>query len=600
MKRIELTRRDLIKYAGISSIMISSWGISSCAEDEDPNFTFEHGVASGDPTESSVILWTRVSRTNFRDIHDDEQLSGTYDANVSWRVATDESFANVVNSGSTKVGSETDFTLKVDAQNLQSNTKYFYQFTVGPNSSVIGKTKTLPSGTVDQVKLAVVSCSNYASGYFNVYKEIAQMGDLDAIIHLGDYIYEYADSGYGSLRKLEPTHELINLADYRMRHALHKKDSNSQQMHASLPMIAVWDDHEVANDTWLSGAENHDATTEGNFAARKASAIKAYFEWMPIRPVTPGVDGRIYRQFKFGDLVNLLMLDTRQAGRDQQLSYASFLTTDGSFDAEKFQTALASTTRTMLGAEQKTWLKESLSSSIETWQVLGSQVLMMKNNLPSAVLLPDPLAPLVEFAEYGQIATAFQTYSFFLGNGVDNDKDSMLAAGLTEEQWQLATNPEKTKYLDTSAYPFIPYNLDAWDGYYYEREEIYATSKALNKNLIVLSGDTHNAWAGRLVDQSNEVVGIQYATASVSAPGFDSTLNYDLQTVRATEPGVVQIIDDLDYINMREKGVMVVTFTPEAAQAEWKFISTVESETYTIETSVGKVLTSKIGEKTIS
>ena len=600
MKRIGLTRRDLIKYAGISSIVISSWGISSCAEDEDPNFTFEHGVASGDPTESSVILWTRVSRTNFRDIHDDEQLSGIADANVSWRVATDESFTNVVNSGSTTVGSETDFTLKVDAQNLQSNTKYFYQFTVGPNSSVIGKTKTLPSGTVDQVKLAVVSCSNYASGYFNVYKEIAQMGDLDAVIHLGDYIYEYADSGYGSLRKLEPTHELINLADYRMRHALHKKDSNSQQMHASLPMIAVWDDHEVANDTWISGAENHDATTEGNFAARKASAIKAYFEWMPIRPVTPGVDGRIYRQFKFGDLVNLLMLDTRQAGRDQQLSYASFLTTDGSFDAEKFQTELASTTRTMLGAEQKTWLKESLSSSIETWQVLGSQVLMMKNNLPSAVLLPDPLAPLVEFTEYGQIATAFQTYSFFLGNGVDNDKDSMLAAGLTEEQWQLATNPEKTKYLDTSAYPFIPYNLDAWDGYYYEREEIYATSKALNKNLIVLSGDTHNAWAGRLVDQSNEVVGIQYATASVSAPGFDSTLNYDLQTVRATEPGVVQIIDDLDYINMREKGVMVVTFTPEAAQAEWKFISTVESETYTIETSVGKVLTSKIGEKTIS
>ena len=600
MKRIGLTRRDLIKYAGISSIVISSWGISSCAEDEDPNFTFEHGVASGDPTESSVILWTRVSRTNFRDIHDDEQLSGIADANVSWRVATDESFTNVVNSGSTTVGSETDFTLKVDAQNLQSNTKYFYQFTVGPNSSVVGKTKTLPSGTVDRVKLAVVSCSNYASGYFNVYKEIAQMGDLDAVIHLGDYIYEYADSGYGSLRKLEPTHELINLADYRMRHALHKKDSNSQQMHASLPMIAVWDDHEVANDTWISGAENHDATTEGNFAARKASAIKAYFEWMPIRPVTPGVDGRIYRQFKFGDLVNLLMLDTRQAGRDQQLSYASFLTTDGSFDAEKFQTELASTTRTMLGAEQKTWLKESLSSSIETWQVLGSQVLMMKNNLPSAVLLPDPLAPLVEFTEYGQIATAFQTYSFFLGNGVDNDKDSMLAAGLTEEQWQLATNPEKTKYLDTSAYPFIPYNLDAWDGYYYEREEIYATSKALNKNLIVLSGDTHNAWAGRLVDQSNEVVGIQYATASVSAPGFDSTLNYDLQTVRATEPGVVQIVDDLDYINMREKGVMLVTFTPEAAQAEWKFISTVESETYTIETSVGKVLTSKIGEKTIS
>lgn len=580
--------------------MISSWGISSCAEDEDPNFTFEHGVASGDPTESSVILWTRVSRTNFRDIHDDEQLSGIADANVSWRVATDESFTNVVNSGSTTVGSETDFTLKVDAQNLQSNTKYFYQFTVGPNSSVVGKTKTLPSGTVDRVKLAVVSCSNYASGYFNVYKEIAQMGDLDAVIHLGDYIYEYADSGYGSLRKLEPTHELINLADYRMRHALHKKDSNSQQMHASLPMIAVWDDHEVANDTWISGAENHDATTEGNFAARKASAIKAYFEWMPIRPVTPGVDSRVYRQFKFGDLVNLLMLDTRQAGRDQQLSYASFLTADGSFDAEKFQTELASTTRTMLGAEQITWLKESLSSSIETWQVLGSQVLMMKNNLPSAVLLPDPLAPLVEFAEYGQIATAFQTYSFFLGNGVDNDKDSMLAAGLTEEQWQLATNPEKTKYLDTSAYPFIPYNLDAWDGYYYEREEIYATSKALNKNLIVLSGDTHNAWAGRLVDQSNEVVGIQYATASVSAPGFDSTLNYDLQTVRATEPGVVQIVDDLDYINMREKGVMVVTFTPEAAQAEWKFISTVESETYTIETSVGKVLTSKIGEKTIS
>ena len=575
MKRIGLTRRDLIKYAGISSIVISSWGISSCAEDEDPNFTFEHGVASGDPTESSVILWTRVSRTNFRDIHDDEQLSGIADANVSWRVATDESFTNVVNSGSTTVGSETDFTLKVDAQNLQSNTKYFYQFTVGPNSSVVGKTKTLPSGTVDRVKLAVVSCSNYASGYFNVYKEIAQMGDLDAVIHLGDYIYEYADSGYGSLRKLEPTHELINLADYRMRHALHKKDSNSQQMHASLPMIAVWDDHEVANDTWISGAENHDATTEGNFAARKASAIKAYFEWMPIRPVTPGVDGRIYRQFKFGDLVNLLMLDTRQAGRDQQLSYASFLTADGSFDAEKFQTELASTTRTMLGAEQKTWLKESLSSSIETWQVLGSQVLMMKNNLPSAVLLPDPLAPLVEFTEYGQIATAFQTYSFFLGNGVDNDKDSMLAAGLTEEQWQLATNPEKTKYLDTSAYPFIPYNLDAWDGYYYEREEIYATSKALNKNLIVLSGDTHNAWAGRLVDQSNEVVGIQYATASVSAPGFDSTLNYDLQTVRATEPGVVQIVDDLDYINMREKGVMVVTFTPEAAQAEWKFISTV-------------------------
>ena len=312
-----ITRRHFLSLTakGIGVAVVSK-GLMGCSSDNDDDtapivpVNFAQGVASGDPLATAVILWTRATPV-------DESFSG--DVTISWEVATDEDFANIVNSGEAPTNAQRDYTLKVDAQDLSANTQYFYRFRSGDTTSVTGVTKTLPQGEVSSVKLAMMSCSNYPTGYFNVYDMVANETDLDAVLHLGDYIYEYAREGYASEnaaalgREVLPEGEILTLSDYRMRYAQYRSDASLQLVHQRVPFICVWDDHEVTNDAYRDGAENHQED-EGDYETRKMEALQAYFEWMPIRPVVEGDNEIINRSFAFGNLVDLMMLDTRIVG----------------------------------------------------------------------------------------------------------------------------------------------------------------------------------------------------------------------------------------------------------------------------------------------
>lgn len=315
---------------------------------------FYHGVASGDPTDSSVILWTRVTP----DTINSNPIS------VSWRIATDTGMTSVVASGNTQTDLNKDLTVKVDVKNLQSNTCYYYDFSTLGFNSIRGRTKTAPKGDTDSLRFAVVSCSNYEHGYFNAYRKITQRNDVDAIIHLGDYIYEYETGGYSaniSGRSNDPLNEIISLTDYRLRYSHYRLDEDLMRLHQQYPFITIWDDHESANDSYMDGAENHDTGNEGSWYTRKSNAKKAYFEWMPVRE-KGGADSSIYRKFSYGDLFNLYMLDTRLEGRVEQVGATSPLINDPS--------------RTLLGSTQYNWLVNELTSSTTKWNVLGQQVMI--------------------------------------------------------------------------------------------------------------------------------------------------------------------------------------------------------------------------------
>ncbi|WP_430460017.1 alkaline phosphatase D family protein [Thalassolituus sp. LLYu03] len=340
-----------------------SFAMSSTPVDDTINpGEFNYGVASGDPRSDRVILWTHF------------QPEVLLPVTVEWRVATDEAMTQVVRSGTFRTSDERDYTVKVDADGLTAGTQYFYQFHVQNKYSAVGRTRTAPEGDLAQARFAVVSCSSYAHGYFNVYRALANRNDLDAVLHLGDYIYEYGQNEYDEIllrskRPLAPSHEITTLSDYRRRHAYYKLDDDLQAVHQRHAFITVWDDHEFANDSNAYGAENHN-DGEGDWNDRKAAAKQAYFEWMPIRENS---DGSITRTLSYGNLLDLLMLDTRIEGR--------MLPPSG---ADK-QTEAKDSNRTLLGFEQEAWLHNQLQTSTAQWKILGQQVMIAQRyfiNLP--------------------------------------------------------------------------------------------------------------------------------------------------------------------------------------------------------------------------
>jgi alkaline phosphatase D len=329
--------------------------IDGFAQATDP--VFRHGVASGDPLVDRVILWTRVT-----------PRAPTGSATVSWQVARDATFRQVVSRGETQTGAARDFTVKVDAAGLQPGTTYYYRFESLGARSAIGRARTLPRDGVSRLRLGVVSCSNLPQGYFNAYACLARRADLDAVLHLGDYIYEYANEQYGDGTRLgripSPNKEMVALQDYRDRHAQYKADPDSQEIHRQHPFIVVWDDHEFTNNAWSGGAQNH-SVDEGDWRVRRAAAAQAYYEWMPIREGAQTKQSRIYRTFRFGDLATLFMLDTRVVGRDEQA-------------AREDTTTIESPGRQLLGPEQEGWLAEQMVTSVRnqaTWNLLGQQVM---------------------------------------------------------------------------------------------------------------------------------------------------------------------------------------------------------------------------------
>lgn len=539
------SRRQFIRDFTYTTVAVTgSLALSACGGNNHTALNFLHGVASGDPLSDRVILWTRVTPSNANDANDFQ---------VNWEIASDEAFAKVLKAGSLTTSAARDFTLKVDVTGLSANSVYFYRFSYDATRSAVGRTKTLPVGTVDQVKLAVLSCSNYPAGYFNVYAEVAKLNELDAAIHLGDYIYEYSREGYASKdaqalnRQVDPKSEIVTLTDYRSRYAQYRSDADLQAAHARLPFITIWDDHEFANDTWVGGAENHDPLTEGPFSARRAAALQAYHEWMPIRLPDASKNDRIYRSFDFGNLLSLHMLDTRLIGRDKQLSYASYVGAGGAFDAARFSSDMANPARQLMGAEQTTWLQLQLAKSNATWQILGQQILMARMNIPAPLVLQ---------------SISFSDYSALLG------KAQQAPASLTASERQIL------------AQPTIPYNLDAWDGYAVARETVLGSAKAMDKNLISLAGDTHNSWASDLADMNGNAVGVEFGVTSVTSPGFEEIFpNEDPAKVAA---GLEQIIGPLVYAETKNRGFMIVTATPAEARAEWRYVSTVKSRIYTM------------------
>lgn len=554
-----LTRRDFLKASalGMGAVAVST-GLAGCVLDSDDKrrVDFTHGVASGDPLQDSVILWTRAVPERGSKVK------------VGWEIATDAEFASVVRSGTAETTDAHDFTIKVDAQGLIPDQRYFYRFRSSGATSPVGAASTLPEGAVEQVRLAVVSCSNYPAGYFHVYREVANQADLDAVVHLGDYIYEYRSDpdSYASeeaqaLGRTFPENnnrELLTLADYRRRYSIYRKDPDLQLAHQRLPFIVVWDDHEVANDTWRNGAENHD-DSEGDFEQRKLAALQAFFEWMPIRPVIEGNDEAIYRSFRFGDLVDLHMLDTRVIGRDQQLDYLNYLSEAG-LNVDQFTADVTDPNRTLLGAEQRLWLQNKLATSTGRWQVLGQQVLMGRMDLPAELLLGIATG---NVSELPQALAELATIKF---RALQGDPT------LTEQE---------LSRISTAA----PYNLDAWDGYQAEREVVLGMARQLDKNLVVLAGDTHNAWANNLKDMDGNQVGVEFATASVSSPGLEDYLGLPDAMIADAEQGIGLLVDGLDYLNINQRGYMVVTFTQEEARANWYFVDTVKSREYTVDNS---------------
>jgi len=359
---MKFTRRRFVQAIGttVATSPLSLKASQDIHNSKEKHSPFTHGVASGDPLHDRVILWTRAA----------PQSRSTGTVPVSWIIAKDANLEETVKKGITYTSEEVDFTVKVDPTGLEPGTTYYYQFKALGHHSAIGRTKTLPIDDIDNLRIAFTSCANYPYGYFNVYKMIAQRNDLDVVLHLGDYIYEYGNETYGDGTALDripqPNAEIISLNDYRTRYAQYRSDPDLQEAHRQHAFINIWDDHEVANDAWKGGAENHNPDlNEGEWLDRRIAAIKAYYEWIPIRRVDQNNPLKSYRKFRFGNLLDLMMLDTRLYGRDQQASNAQ-------------DPAIYDANRKLLGDEQMQWTLDNIDNSQHDdirWRMLGQQVM---------------------------------------------------------------------------------------------------------------------------------------------------------------------------------------------------------------------------------
>jgi alkaline phosphatase D len=356
---VRYTRREILKFAAMSPL--AGLLLQSCGGDGDdqglqvyeyegpvgPENLFQHGVASGDPLPDAVMLWTRVSPAS------DEAVE------VFWEVALDDQFKRRVAAEWLITDNQRDFTVKLDAAGLQPATTYFYRFQALGRMSAVGRTRTAPEGETDALRLAVVSCSSLGHGYFHAYRSIAQRDDIDLVLHLGDYIYEYGSGEYGAVRAYEPVHEILSLEDYRLRYAQYRRDPDLRAMHERFAVVAVWDDHEAADNSFTGGAVNHSDDSEGPWSERLGVARRVFSEWMPVRDQP---DGRIHRAFQFGDLADLVMLDTRLWGRDRPAASNGELET------------INDPGRTLLGFDQEEWLAAQLRGSTARWKLIGQQV----------------------------------------------------------------------------------------------------------------------------------------------------------------------------------------------------------------------------------
>ena len=526
-----ITRRKTLTLFGSGAAMAVPT-LASGAE-VPATVTFEHGVASGDPSADGAILWTRATSADASDIP------------LVWHVAETADGAPV-RSGRVVARAARDHTAKVEATGLKPGRDYHYWFaTTGGARSPAGRFRTLPVGATADVVMAVVSCQVFA-GYFNAYEAIARLGRLDAVLHLGDYIYEYGVDGYGSDiarrtgRVVEPAHEILTLADYRMRHAQVKRDADMQAAHARAAFICVWDDHEVANDSWMHGAENHTPATEGDWDKRKAAAMQAYFEWMPIRDPKPGAPWEaINRSFEFGDLATLAMVETRLLKRSRQVAAKGEAIMPA--DYAPMMTERAQPERELLGAAQQAWVERTLARSVaagKPWQVLGNQVVMAKVAGPDIERQVGP-------ARYAELMAKLPA------------------------PWRDRLTASIASYRAG-----LPFNFDSWDGYPAARKRLYAAFRRAKSRPIVLSGDSHAAWANDLHDGEGRLVAAELGCTAITSSSYGSLI-----------PGIGDLIEaankEVRFCDQDRKGYLLLTLTRREATAEFRTVSSVYAKPFT-------------------
>ncbi len=504
---------------------------------------FYHGVASGDPLEDRVIIWTRITP--------DTMNSGPID--VQWKVATDPELDDIVQEGTFTTDADRDFTVKVDVTGLDAGTTYYYGFTALSANSLTGKTKTTPTGNiVDHLKFGVVSCSNFQAGYFNGYRRLAERNDLDAIIHLGDYIYEYADSVYGDVelfgeRPLDPAGEIVTLDEYRTRYSNYRLDTALARAHQQHPFIAIWDDHESANDAYVDGAENHDPMTQGDWETRKGVARQAYFEWLPIRD---NAEEDIFRTLKYGDLMDLILLDTRLEGREVQIND---ITDPALYDLD----------RTILGADQYNWFLNELDQSTAKWKVVAQQVIFSEFNVGWFALL-DPTG-------------SFEVYeSLFLDiwDGYPAERSKII------------------NYIDANDIDnVVILTGDFHSTFAYDVTEIPADLQVVPTPL----GDLPVYFPSQTYDPAtgSGSVAVEFATPSVTSANFDE--NLDPVTSAIVENFINSVIPVNDTVNignpnphmkytdLDQHGYYILDIKSDTAQANWYFTEigqVVDAETF--------------------
>ena len=592
---IKVTRRGALAAAGLGAAA-AACGQRPPAPRYIGGLAFSHGVASGDPGPDRVIIWTRVT----------PEQDGPVP--VRWIVARNRGLTSVVQTGVIETDARRDYTVKVDVAGLRPGAPYFYGFLAGDQASAVGKTRTLKSGRMDRLKIAVASCASFPHGYFNAYDAIAEEEDIDLVVHLGDYIYEYGVGGFGgesgvALGRIpSPEVECLSLGDYRQRHAQYKGERELQAAHAACPWIVVWDDHEIANDCWMGGAENHNPSNrEGAYEDRKRAALQAYYEWMPIREPEAGRPfDAINRRFQFGDLATLIMVETRLLARTRPFDYASELPlystpwdfsnpnapraisptaprgpnvrmlpvpyeeVDGRlrsvWDWARVQAAISSPgappaglrfvpdrarltallnapERRMLGQAQEQWLARELTTSSNAhtpWQIIGNQVLMAPVTAPDLHAAPEA---------------------------------AMAAADRAQ--------PGARRLMEFTRFP-IPLSTDSWDGYPQARARVLEMFRRLAGNVIVLTGDSHAAWANEL-NVGEARVGVELGTTSITSPSpgdLFAQAGIDFAArVRARNPNV-------KWTDQTKRGYLRLTLTRTQALAEFIAVSTITAPDY--------------------
>lgn len=483
---------------------------------------FTHSVASGEPTGDSMLLWTRYVPADGDTVELRAEIAETAD------------FSKIIATGAQITGPWRDHTAKITVAGLKANKVYYFRF-IAPDgtASPVGRTKTLPIGPVASFRAAIFSCSNMPFGYFNAYAHAAARTDLDLLIHLGDYFYEYLPGAYPSTkeavagRQPEPASELLHLADYRLRYGSYRSDPDLQKLHTLLPMIVQWDDHESANDSWEGGAENHQSN-EGDWNARRAASIQAYREWMP-------VSDEPWKAYDIGTLATLFRTETRVLGRSKQPDIAPLFK---NFNITKALTefrdgAWKDPAITMMGSQQEDWLAHAMRASVKAgtkWQVVGFGTIMGDTVVPESAaswLSPDSSA-------------RAKTY---------------ILAGIA------------------AAKVGLPFNYDSWGGYPAARARFLKSAQALGANLVVISGDSHNAWAYDL-KQDGKAAGVEFAGHSVTSPGYESGVGADPKTVAAA---LVGANPELKWCDTSRRGYMALTITPARVTNEWLMVDTIKA-----------------------